>query len=154
LQDRIEADLLAYHVLTHALITALEERLVGTTSKTFVNEYMVSVATEVSNSLVGGSDAPLLKMLRLLSSYGFRVEMGLSDASTDWVVSCPFAHSLHPKVPGHASCPVALLILGSIRLQKRDEKITHQTMTADGVEFRTEKGTFCRPVMLANQATA
>ena len=150
MQAEDENSLYAYHLLTHTLLSSMRKRLTAVTSKSPTNEFIASIASDVCSDIVGDSDAPLLKMIRALTSSGFRIDVTTSDTSTTWTVACPFAHSLHQNIQGDTVCPTAFLLLGSVMLQKSDERLADQHLTPGGIEFTTKTIFVCDIISTTN----
>lgn len=125
----------AYHVLADTLLSAFYERLAGATSKRVADQFILTTATRVAQDLVGDSPDPVTKMREIISSYGCELGQTRNGDLGHWTIACPFAETLHPKAPKDSMCPVALLLLGAVRLKEGGSAITMQNLTTDGVKF-------------------
>ena len=130
-----EASLYAYHVLTHTTMLQMRRKPTGPAARDVENELIAHIAGEYCRKVVGDGKVPLLKMLRILHSNGFRVHVATAQRSIDIAVSCPFS-SIHAEIPHDTICPIALLLLASMRLSKFKlaDATLNQNLTPNGVE--------------------
>lgn len=124
-----------YHVLMDTLITSLYERLAGATSKRVADQFMMTTATRVAEKLVGDSPDPVEAMRAILLANSCQVDKARTDDSTNWTVICPFAQSVHLKIPSDTICPLALLFLGAVQLRERESELTAHSLNAGGSKF-------------------
>ena len=113
-----EPSFTAYHVLMDTLVTGFRDRLAGVTSKR-----------------VGNSPDPVAAMRGVLLSNNCQINQTRTGDTTDWTVTCPYAHAVHPKTPSDTICPLALLFLGAIRLRESQSELVISNLTADGGKF-------------------
>jgi hypothetical protein len=125
----------AYHILADTLISAFYDRLAGVTSKRVADQFMVTTAAKVVQKLVGDSPDPVTQMREILSSYHCQIDTTQIGDSTQWTVSCPFAQSVHPKTPSETICPLALLVLGAVRLKEQQSALVTNSLSGDGASF-------------------
>jgi hypothetical protein len=134
--EPLKVDLLAYHMLTHALITTFHKRLMDITTKRFADEFMLDTASQVVKTLVGESSDPIKEIRSIIEKYGYQIHESHHDDHSSWSIRCPFAERVHPKLTvNDAICPMSLLILGAIRLQQQNSTMTERGMAPDGSQF-------------------
>jgi len=130
-----ESSFTAYHVLMDTLVTGFRDRLAGVTSKRVADQFMITTATRVAEKLVGNSPDPVAAMRGVLLSNNCQISQTRTGDTTDWTVTCPYAHAVHPKTPSDTICPLALLFLGAIRLRESQSELVISNLTADGSRF-------------------
>jgi len=129
-------DLLAYHMLTHTLITIFHRRLMDVTSKRFADEFMLNSAAQVVKTVTNDSSKPIEAIRGLIENYGYQVNEDHENDHSRWIIKCPFAQRVHPNLsPTDAICPMSLLILGAVRLQQQNSIMTESSLEPDGSEF-------------------
>ena len=129
-------DLLAYHMLTHTLITTFHRRLMDITTKRFADEFMMNTAAQVVKNLIGESSKPIEEIQNIIENYGYQIDESHEDEHSRWIVKCPFAQKVHPKLSlNDAICPISLLILGAVRLQQQNSTMLQHALDADGSQF-------------------
>jgi len=131
-----KTDLLAYHMLTHTLITTFHQRLMGITTRRFADEFMMDTAAQVVKNLVGSSSNPIEDMRKIIEKYGYQINESSEDDHSSWTIKCPFAQKVHPNLTlKDAICPISLLILGAVRLQQQNSVVRDRALDADGSQF-------------------
>jgi len=129
-------DLLAYHMLTHTLITIFHRRLMDVTTKRFADEFMMDTAAQVVKTLLGDSSNPIDEIRNIIEKYGYHIHEVHEDDHYSWSIKCPFAQRVHPKLSStDAICPMSLLILGAVRLQQRNSTMLERSLDSDGSQF-------------------
>ena len=128
--------LLAYHMLTHTLITTFHRRLMDITTKRFADEFMLGTAAQVVKTVTGDSSEPMEAIRRIIEKYGYRINEAHEDDHSSWSIKCPFAQRVHPNLSASdAICPISLLILGAVRLQKQNSFMMERSLDTDGSQF-------------------
>ena len=131
-----KSDLLAYHMLTHTLITTFHRRLMDITTRRFADEFMMNSAAEVAKKLVGDSTNPIDGIRTIIERYGYQIKESKQDDHSSWIIKCPFAQKVHPTLSlSDAICPISLLILGAIRLQQQNSVMQERALDPDGSQF-------------------
>ena len=129
-------DLLAYHMLTHTLITTFHRRLMDITTRRFADEFMMNTAAQVVNGLIDESANPIEETQNIIKKYGYQITETHQDDHSSWTIKCPFAQKVHPKLSlNDAICPISLLILGAIRLQQQNSIISQHALDPEGSQF-------------------
>ena len=131
-----KTDLLAYHMLTHTLITTFHQRLMGITTRRFADEFIMDTAAQVVKNLVGGSSNPVEDIRKIIEKYGYQIKESSEDDHASWTIKCPFAQKVHPNLTlSEAICPISLLILGAVRLQQQNSVMQERSLDPDGSQF-------------------
>jgi hypothetical protein len=129
-------DLLAYHMLTHTLITTFHRRLMDITTRRFADEFIMNTAAQVVKNLIGDSTSPIEETQKIIEKYGYQINETHENDHSSWTIRCPFAQKVHPKLSLHdAICPISLLILGAIRLQQQNTIMTQHVLETEGSQF-------------------
>ena len=129
-------DLLAYHMLTHTLITTFHRRLMDITTRRFADEFMMNTAAQVVRNLIGDSSNPIDEIQKIIEKYGYQINETHHDEHSSWTIKCPFAQKVHPKLSlNDAICPISLLILGAIRLQQQNSTMQQHALDPEGSQF-------------------
>ena len=131
-----KTDLLAYHMLTHTLITTFHQRLMGITTRRFADEFIMDTASQVVKNLVGASSNPVEEIRNIIEKYGYQIKESSEDDHASWTIKCPFAQKVHPNLTlSEAICPISLLILGAVRLQQQNSVMQERSLDPDGSQF-------------------
>jgi len=131
-----KTDLLAYHMLTHTLITTFHQRLMGITTRRFADEFIMDTAAQVVKNLVGASSNPVEEIRNIIEKYGYQIKESSEDDHASWTIKCPFAQKVHPNLTlSEAICPISLLILGAVRLQQQNSVMQERSLDPDGSQF-------------------
>jgi len=129
-------DLLAYHMLTHTLITTFHRRLMDITTRRFADEFMMNTAAQVVKGLIDDSPNPIDEIQNIIKKYGYQIKEAHEDDHSSWTIKCPFAEKVHPKLSlNDAICPISLLILGAVRLQQQNSIMLQHSLDPDGSQF-------------------
>lgn len=129
-------DLLAYHMLTHTLITTFHRRLMDVTTKRFADEFMMNTAAQVVKTVIGDSSKPIEAIREIIEEYGYHINEVHEDDHSSWSIKCPFAQKVHPNLSStDAICPMSLLILGAVRLQQQNSIMMERSLDPDGSQF-------------------
>lgn len=129
-------DLLAYHMLTHTLITTFHRRLMDITTRHFADEFMMNTAAQGVKGLINDSANPIEVIQNIIEKYGYQIKETHVDDHSSWTIKCPFAQKVHPKLSSSdAICPISLLILGAVRLQQQNSIMSQHALDLEGSQF-------------------
>ena len=129
-------DILAYHMLTHTLITTFHRRLMDITTRRFADEFMMNTAAQVVKDLIDDSTNPIDEIQNIIKKYGYQIKEAHEDDHSSWTIKCPFAEKVHPKLSlNYVICPISLLILGAVRLQQQNSIMLQHALDPKGSQF-------------------
>lgn len=129
-------DLLAYHMLTHTLITTFHRLLMDITTRRFADEFMMNTSAQVVKNLIGEGSNPIEEIRNIIGKYGYQINETHENDHSSWTIKCPFAQRVHPKLSlNDAICPISLLILGAVRLQQQNSTMPQHALYPEGSQF-------------------